>query len=466
MLSRKLRCEALEDRCLLAILGVEATLYEDPGDGSVGAAIADDTVTLGDQFYLAIDVQDIREQVSRPGVHGLSLDIQYDPAVLQNVDEPFDPTAEDSLLVTQAFPRHRGGTLDAETGFIDELSGIEIGALGDAGPIGAEGMEQFALLHFEAIGEMEGSPITITVGDLGVGMTYYGPWQDGDAVIDAQTVTVENPPPIIGLVPGSGNAGVVQFTTEVVEDGEVVFTSPLVRPAMPDTKQYVNIVNTGESDLVISDIIFNAPDVALSEEAAADLADGGIVVAPGAVQALPLVYAPTDPTLCDNTTQSFLMSDGMVIVSNAENMPELEVTLAGESTFNADVNLDGTVNLPDMVFIDEAFGLTSADPEYSPFVDVNGDGDCGWKDFGYFGMTYGLSRPEIPPLFPSTPIGGEEDPIEEVIDEVAPGVATALAHVPADSTAAGVLAALDSLHKDEEEAVTSTLPLFSPVYDW
>jgi hypothetical protein len=407
---RRLRVEPLEDRRLLALLALEVNLYED-ANGVPGAPITDDTVEVGEPFFVEISAQDISPY--QGGVGGLSLDIQFDPAVLRCVDEPFDPRAPDSLLVTPNFPVFRSGTLDAEAGLINELGGSRLRSSGQGQAIGVGRPGQFALLKFTALAPVEESPLAVSIGQGGIGMLYRGRRRASDVIIDSQRITVVAgaEPPQVEVTASSGpDLTTIQFTTEVPGTDQDALPNPLVRPAYPDTKQYVDVTNTGPSPLTIYEIEVNAPDVSLDPAVTTGPADD-LVIPPGERQRLHLSYAPTLPNADDASTQSFHVADGLVICTNAENAPELAVTLAGDSTFDADVSLDGTVNLTDLILFDENYGRAAGDADYDPTADPNGDGQVDMADFAPFSLSYGLSRSgPWPALLPGEAERGSEEP--------------------------------------------------------
>ena len=80
---------------MLALLGIGVNLYEDAGNGTPGTLIADNTVRVGDSFFVEITVEDLRDQPQ--GVNGLAIDLTWDAAALE-VLTPFDPTDPSSPL--------------------------------------------------------------------------------------------------------------------------------------------------------------------------------------------------------------------------------------------------------------------------------------------------------------------------------------------------------------------------------
>ena len=63
----------------------------------------------------------------------------------------------------------------------------------------------------------------------------------------------------------------------------------------------------------------------------------------------------------------------------------------GQSTFNADINYDGKVNIADIVEFNDHFGTHTGDANYAASADPNGDGSIDMGDFGIMNAQYGLS---------------------------------------------------------------------------
>ena len=102
-----------------------------------------------------------------------------------------------------------------------------------------------------------------------------------------------------------------------------------------------------------------------------------------------LRYAPSVPTAADATRQDFDMADGLVILSNAQNAPRLQIALRGRSTYNSDISYDGKVNLAELGILNARFGLRAGDAAWDPTADVNGDGRINLADLGLFNAEFG-----------------------------------------------------------------------------
>lgn len=378
-------------------LGLQLNLYEDAG-GVPGNLIAQDAVEVGDSFFVEIAAQDLRD-VPR-GVGGLSVDVSWDVTTLQSLDEPFDPRAAEGNLITGDFPLLRSGTVNAAAGTIEDLGGVSLSAAGQGQPIGLAGPERFSLLHFRALAAADQSPFSVSIGSSGFGLVEDGACSPWNVTIESQTITVlpKTEPPQIEVSATSGpNLQTVQFTTELHgADGAPVLT-PLVRPAAPDTRQFVEVRNSGTSPLTLDEVQVAAPDVSVTPALAVG-PDDDVVLLPGQAQRFQLTYAPRVPNASDTSTQTFRISDGLVIKSNAANAPLVQITLVGASTFDADITYDGRVNIADVVAFDSQIGTRAGDGKYQPTADPNGDGKVDLGDFGMLATQYRLQRSAPEPL--------------------------------------------------------------------
>jgi len=154
---RRLRVERLEDRSLLAVAAFTIELREDLG-GVPGEVLAADEVEVGDCFFVEIRAQEFHPLYS--GLHGVALNIAWDPSVLEEIDAGFDL----NQLITENLPLFRGGTLDNAAGTIDNLSGSAFHASGIGRAIGNGTAERFALLHFRAESQAAATSIRLSEG--------------------------------------------------------------------------------------------------------------------------------------------------------------------------------------------------------------------------------------------------------------------------------------------------------------
>ena len=169
---------------------------------------------------------------------------------------------------------------------------------------------------------------------------------------------------------GDTNDASIQFGTPLSQFRDGVSDSDLVRPNYPDTQQYIDITNTGDGTLTISDITINADNVT------ANLPEDDILLNPNETQRIELTYTPSA------ADESFNLVDGLVITSNAVNNSEMPVSLAGKSTFNSDINYDGLVSFGDLGSLNSNWGSESTDANWDATADINGDGLIGFGDLG------------------------------------------------------------------------------------
>ncbi|MEX1027596.1 MAG: hypothetical protein WD049_06260, partial [Candidatus Paceibacterota bacterium] len=301
-----LRFERLEQRVLLAVASFSIDFYEDAG-GIPGELITDDTVEVGEAFFV-----EIRAREHDPGASGLGgifLDIAWDAPLLEIV-EPFDPHA----AVTPNLPVLVRGTLHQDgpailpflinnevrqdIGHIDGLGGAALESLGVGRPIGSDGDDRyvkesfqgysttddhFAWLHFHA--EQPGESVfTMRQGGLRITTLPVANLKDAHLRFETKTLTIVEPsstisaetshvpvntvvveldaPPIDPMtspdpqvtdlprievtVPGEQ----VRFTTAI---DSTAGASPLVRPAFPDDGKFIEVSNTGDALLTITD---------------------------------------------------------------------------------------------------------------------------------------------------------------------------------------------------------------------
>jgi hypothetical protein len=155
--ARQLRIERLEDRSVPAVAAFTIELREDDG-GNPGQTLAADEISAGDSFFVEILAQEFHPLFA--GLHGVALDVAWDPQALEEIDSPFNPNS----LVSEHLPLFRRGTLDSEAGTIDNLSGATFQASGTGRPIGDLAAERFAILHFRAIGDPAETAINLIEG--------------------------------------------------------------------------------------------------------------------------------------------------------------------------------------------------------------------------------------------------------------------------------------------------------------
>ena len=406
---------------------LQIDFHTDAG-GQPGDRIGNDTVVVGQSFFVVVSGADMR---SRPaGLNALAVDFAWDAGLLDEIDNPFDPLDAGSALVCSAFPIFRCGVLDRSAGFIDELKGASLPAAGLGQAIGAGGFQTFSVMRFQA-GDLAvtDTPLALTLGAGGISLA--DAVEDFTLVIEDQTLTILAPP-TIGVTDssGAGDDASVQFTTPLSQLRPGAEDSPLVRPAYPDVRQYIDVTNTGHAPLTVFEIRINAPDVTVDLPLTDDPADD-VVLAVGETRRLALTYAPVLPSLADATAQDFDLGDGLVILSDAGNAPVFEVALRGASTFNSDISYDGKVDLGELGVVNAGFGKTAGHPDFDPSSDINGDGVINFTDLGSLNVQFGAELPPAAPGQTAQPSGGST---------IAAGATTAdrseLSSIPADTATA------------------------------
>ena len=175
----------------------------------------------------------------------------------------------------------------------------------------------------------------------------------------------------------------------------------------------------------------------------------GVVLQAGETERLRLEYAPTTPNVQNKTAQSFQAEDGLVIVSDAENAPRVEIALTGHSTFDADITYDGNVNIADLVSFDDHCGARSGDANYHPSIDPNGDGSVDLGDFGPLNVYYRQSRPSVDTPVRAASRATDEALLGVVEDEPAASISEM------DELAAAVAAAWPNGDGDRDETTDS-----------
>jgi hypothetical protein len=156
-----------------------------------------------------------------------------------------------------------------------------------------------------------------------------------------------------------------------------------VRPSYADTRQYIDISNSGPSGaLTVTTIQVNASDVSLDYDFASQ---GDIILNPGESQRIGLRYAPT------TAGQNFNLADGLVIESNALNDPNAPVSLAGRSTYNADISYDGVVSFGELGPLTANWESSTSSTSWDPTADINGDGFVSFGDLGQLTQQWGQS---------------------------------------------------------------------------
>jgi hypothetical protein len=130
----------------LPAVQVQLNLLADD-NGTPGEVITDNRVGRNRSFFVEIRVADLRENAA--GINGLGLDLAWDGFILNSIN--FDP----ALAITPNFVLS-DGSLDYD-GLISNLSGGSLPAFELGQSIGVNQLERFALLHFYAENDSNGT---------------------------------------------------------------------------------------------------------------------------------------------------------------------------------------------------------------------------------------------------------------------------------------------------------------------
>ncbi len=217
----------------------------------------------------------------------------------------------------------------------------------------------------------------------------------------------------ISVVDNSGAVGdaSIAFTTLLADASE----SEFVRPGLPDDRHHIDVTNSGDAPLTLSEIVVNpffesdidVFDVTLDIPLTSDPGDD-IVLAPGATQRFVLTFSPSFPNNIDPSNYDAVISDGLVIHSNAANDSTFEVSLTAKSTFRADVNYDGRVVFSELGILNATFGSGTGDPEYHLSLDIVADNSVNFADLGVLNLEFGRDI-NNPPPFSDDGSGGSSD---------------------------------------------------------
>ncbi len=382
----RLRLEALEARLPLAAAAFTVELYEDLG-GVPGNLIVGDTVEVGDSFFLEIKAQEF--DLASYGLRGVALDIAWDPSVIREIDEPFDPRK----LVTSQLPASRSGTLDNAAGTIDNLAGACFLAGHVGWPIGNLGPERFALLRFRALSEAEGSLFSMREGRSSITQVPVSSLNAEHLYFEPQTITV-----VAAQMPAESESQVT-----------VTIDEPATGPLGPtDTDE--SLAAETQTPLTGSDPVDPDPPPPADETADADIpptpqenaddtaeqpvADASVDSSQSSLDE-PVTETPDAPPPTDNEPDTDQTSEPAVGPETSDSppaqQPSDEGTFSGETRSAIwqnpdnpyDVNgIDGVTPLDALLivnYINRHIGepvLPSVAQAPPPFYDVNGDNLC------------------------------------------------------------------------------------------
>jgi hypothetical protein len=92
----------------------------------------------------------------------------------------------------------------------------------------------------------------------------------------------------------------------------------------------------------------------------------------------------------------------VVISTDSATTPQFAIRLRGASTFNSDVNYDGTVSTLDLPILSAGYRSQAGDPRYDPTADINADGAIDVFDLPILSAEY-RSTIDAPLPAPSAP---------------------------------------------------------------
>ena len=197
--------------------------------------IITDNIIKGSSFFAEIQLGDIRNNAL--GLIAASLNLNFAPDVIQNNDNPFDPTDPNSPLVTPNFPLFRNGTLDNSSGLITNLSGAAFPPIGEGSAIGVNQLSTFSLLHFQVKGTRDDSQLVINLDPTQTGYSD-GSVIDPNSITQIQTTLNINDAPIVDAIastnlPELSPANTLVTTVNATDDnktGQAVTFSLLTVP--------------------------------------------------------------------------------------------------------------------------------------------------------------------------------------------------------------------------------------------
>ena len=299
-------------------------------------------------------------------------------------------------------------------------------------------------------------------------------WRTGEAIIASGFTGSESVEPHIAVTDSSGDPddARIRFTTALSEFRSGAPDSFLVRPAYPDRKQYIDVTNAGAWAVTLREIRVNAPDVTVDPPLTAET-DDDLLLQPGQTRQFKLTYAPTLPSLADDTCQGFDLADGLVILTAVAGAPSFHVALQGDSTFDADLTYDARADLGELGCMNLHFGETSADSSFDPTADANGDGAVDLADLGLLNAE--LLRQQAPvsaaqtektasgpgwsaPAVATVPVPPDSAGLASAADEGDADIAALRAAVASQANAAKAPALPIGRHEDTETSGTTGIP--------
>ncbi|MBI83483.1 MAG: hypothetical protein CMJ81_09825 [Planctomycetaceae bacterium] len=226
---RRTSIQALETRRVLTDLSVAVALFEDVG-GSPGAEILDTVPVFetGDTFFYQVLLEDLRPtpipDVDPPaeGTLAFAASFNWDPDSFEFIDLPFDKRALVNPILSMGEP-FLTGTLDQAAGEINNMgSGAAFSAFVNDG-LGANGPDQFTMLHFQTQDPVFEAPFGIQVESGGfIGGQGFDPAETDTenqliTVLSGQTALIS----VQDVTVNEGDTGTTDFTF-IVDMSEIV----------------------------------------------------------------------------------------------------------------------------------------------------------------------------------------------------------------------------------------------------
>ncbi len=178
---------------MLSVVGLDINFYHD-ADGL--EPIVNNTVHVGDDFFVEISVQDLTIPLSAdPGVRELFLDLAWEETgVLEGLDASNDPNLPGFPALNDKLTPHWNWNA-FEDGYYGSMHGYTVNS---NDPLGASASEWFTRLHFEAIAQPASGSLTfdLTVDNYATtldGVVFQdGSWLDavGGVVVDSPAITI------------------------------------------------------------------------------------------------------------------------------------------------------------------------------------------------------------------------------------------------------------------------------------
>lgn len=154
--------ERLEPRNLLTLSFWHVELWTDH-HGNPGVEITDNSVVVGEDFWVIIQAEDRRNDPASvggvdPGIGGASVDVDW-----------HGPIKAVDAIITDSLPLWQETDIETDSAY---LRGLSMSSLGAGGPIGGDGPQEFARMRFHGTDEGEAG-IQLDIGADGVGMLPY-----------------------------------------------------------------------------------------------------------------------------------------------------------------------------------------------------------------------------------------------------------------------------------------------------